>query len=121
MQKSIENLQLAWRCILEGEDDLYKSIIVESPQQSGLHMFKFGGRGGRGHNGYNGGYNCEYYFVEIESDLWKKIDHDKRYDPSKHYEVCVSVPRFDLGDERIQSIRLFGLDDHKEVISSVEF
>jgi hypothetical protein len=111
---SIENLQLAWRCILEGEEGRYREMMVLNSMEEGkgLHIFKFHGVSA----GYNGSFNCEYYFVTPDLDIWKKTEPIiTSYDPSIHYVVCVSVPRYDMGDERIQSVRLFNLEDQTEV------
>lgn len=119
-QKSIENLQLAWRCVLDPLSGYRDMMVKNSMEQGpGLHIFKFDSPKMKIHDRCH---NCEYYFLEKDSELYKKIMEtvsNKKllsiYDPYKHYEVYVSVPRFDLGDERVQSIRLFSFDNHQEV------
>lgn len=69
------------------------------------------------------GANCEYYYIDRETDfVWKTVTGGcnptilSKYDPSSMFFVCVSVPTHDTGDETTQSYRLFEFDTLKEVV-----
>jgi hypothetical protein len=67
-------------------------------------------------------YNCEYYYADIESDMWKfmmdSLENSKSFkNKYKHgltYAICISLP-YGVHDDSIQSIKLFSVDDDSEI------
>lgn len=110
----IEALRLskAWKCIL----DQYVSLpfTTAAKEGSGISVFKMLRRSK--HTLENQVSNCEYYYAEKDSELWKTIvahsdpEVFSRYDPENMVAICVSIPLYEEGDETIQSIKLFDMN-----------
>ena len=137
--KTLKRLERAWRCILEQFSDRAQSMALE--RGVGISLFRMlrgdvgaSGVHNAGHNErsgpsgthnerpHNASHNCEHYYAEKDSARWFSIltavantNFIKTYDPETMYAICVSVPVGDVGEESVESIKLFRYDTRMEV------
>ena len=104
-----EQVNNAWDKIIDQKFDYCKNLSEEKGK--GLHIFKRVVPGRETDN-----YNCDYYFIEYDSDKWKEIialdeSHhriEKQYDENKHILILIQIydesSKKHRGDLRLLSI-----------------
>lgn len=115
----------AWGCVLKPSpgskaSSSFQKLALDSASEEGegLSIFRF-----LPPNNTAKDYNCEFYWAEKDSPPWNLMISNlpekqaflKAYNPGKNYAICLSVPLHAIGDETIQSIKLFDLVASKEV------
>jgi hypothetical protein len=118
---SSKKLTHAWNLILSAQ---YMKLASDTSLEegSGFSIFKF--LKPRSKPDLNPEPNCEYFYAEKDSMPWdmfikilpRKEEFLKVYDSSNMFAVLVSVPNCDIGDDTIQSMRLFKYSDKIEEV-----
>lgn len=115
-----KRLEMGWTLIL----DQYKNFALNTSRNGpGINFFEMSLPTIGEKRTSTDAPNCEYYYAEKDSVPWndilaevpRKKDLLEAYSPDSGFLMCVSVPMYDVGDERLQSIRLFEFDTGKEI------
>lgn len=115
----INNLVRAWNCLIKGGYlKTAKNSYIKSGM-AGMSIFSF--LSGT-HDTKQ--YNCEYSYAEKDEVIWKMIMGETPnrkellniYNSKKNLMVCVQIPISHTGYEYINNIRIFDIDNLKEII-----
>jgi hypothetical protein len=113
-QKFVERLQRAWYSIqTEHLEKVKELILTEGPGVCIFQLFRPDERKN---------YNCEVFYLPKSNDLWKLFLNDsarthfkEKYDENSMICVCISMPLYEIGDERIENLKLFDTISLKEI------
>lgn len=114
-----QRLERAWRCVIQQYQDKSRDVAI-SEGEEGMCIFRFLFRSRQNPEAPN----CEFYWAEKNSPPWTmmvdglgavKAEFLKAYRPGDTYVICVSIPMHTIGDETVQSLKIFEISTGKEV------
>ena len=118
-------LERAWDCILRQYQNKAKDTAIDEGDE-GMCIFRMLMRKDSGEGNGSSAPNCEFYWAEKGSPPWtmmvdglgkNKSEFLKAYgsSPGDRYVICVSIPMHTIGDETVQSLKIFDISSGKEV------
>lgn len=119
MSSDFVNFERAWSLVLSQH---FTHVVEQLKKEGeGIALFMFTQRPNQPSTKPH---NCKLYFAPKDGKTWKEFvekspNRDfilKEYDPTKNVLIFLSIPVGEGGDEEIGGIRLFSIEDGKELV-----